>query len=148
MKKYQVMIDEEVSSQTFTFDEMLELGLLDDFDENIRIKLIEESVWQVAREYPFHVSEAGTLVSNFVVNCDGSVTRKNCNTNNREYTIDEFGQIRRRNDTQVKASPNSNNTTGSVSSRNNNSSSNDNGYSGCIWAIIVAVGIIVLIAIL
>ena len=96
MKKYQVMIEGEIASQTFTLDEMLELGLLDDYDENIKIKLYEEFVWQVARDYPFHISEADSLNSNFVVNNDGTVTRKKSNKNGGGYTIDEYGQIKRR----------------------------------------------------
>ena len=45
MKKYQVMIEGEIASQTFTLDEMLELGLLDDYDENIKVKVSGESFW-------------------------------------------------------------------------------------------------------
>lgn len=45
MKKYQVMIEGEIASQTFTLDEMLELGLLDDYNEKIKVKVWGESVW-------------------------------------------------------------------------------------------------------
>ena len=146
MKKYQVKIDGEVASQTYTLDEMLELGLLDDYDENIKIKLFEESVWQVARDYPFHISEANSSGSNFVVNNDGTVTRKNSNKNNGGYTIDEYGQIKRRgNSTQDESSTDTNNTTVSRTSQSNTI---DDDNSGCIWAVIIAIGIIVLAAIL
>lgn len=146
MKKYQVMIDGEVASQTYTLDEMLELGLLDDYDENIKIKLIKESVWQVARDYPFHISEANSSGSSFVVNNDGTVTRKKSNKNNGEYTIDEYGQIKRRgNRTQVESSTGTNNTI--VSGTTQSNTSNDDN-SGCIWAVIIAIGIMVLVAIL
>ncbi len=146
MKKYQVMIEGEIASQTFTLDEMLELGLLDDYDENIKIKLYEEFVWQVARDYPFHISEANSSGSSFVVNNDGTVTRKKNNKNNRGYTIDEYGQIKRRgNSTQVESSTDTNNTTVSGTSQSNTSG---NDKSGCIWAVIIAIGIMVLAAIL
>lgn len=146
MKKYQVMIDGEVASQTYTLDEMLELGLLDDYDENIKIKLYEEFVWQVARDYPFHISEANSSGSSFVVNNDGSVTRKKNNKNNGGYTIDEYGQIKRSgNRTQVESSTGTYNTTVSGTSQSN-TSGDDN--SGCIWAVIIAIGIMVLAAIL
>ncbi len=146
MKKYQVMIDGEVASQTYTLDEMLELGLLDDYDENIKIKLFEESVWQVAREYPFHISEADSSSSGFVVNNDGTVTRKKINKNSGRYTIDEYGQIKRRgNRTQVESSTSTNSTT--VSGTTQSNTSNDDN-SGCIWAVIIAIGTMVLVAIL
>lgn len=149
MKKYQVMIEGEIASQTFTLDEMLELGLLDDYDENIKVKVSGESLWQVAREYPFHISEADSTSPSFVVNNDGTVTRKKANKNSGGYTIDEYGQIKRRGySTQVESSSNTNNTTVSDSSQSNNSSSSDDDNSGCIWAVIIAIGIIALIAIL
>lgn len=47
MKKYQVIIDGEISEQTFILDEMLELNLSDDYDENIKVKIYEKSFWQV-----------------------------------------------------------------------------------------------------
>ena len=149
MKKYQVMIEGEIASQTFTLDEMLELGLLDDYDEKIKVKVWGESVWQVARDYPFHISEAASLNSNFVVNNDGTVTRKKSNKNGGGYTIDEYGQIKRReNCTQAESSSDTNSTTVSGTSQSNNSSSSDDDNSGCVWAVIIAIGIIVLAAIL
>ena len=151
MKKYQVMIEGEIASQTFTLDEMLELGLLDDYDENIKVKVSGESVWQVARDYPFHISEADSLNSNFVVNNDGTVTRNKSNKNKISggYTIDEYGQIKRRgNCTQVESSSDTNNTTTSGTSQSNNSPSSDDDNNGCVWAVIIAIGIMVIAAIL
>lgn len=149
MKKYQVMIEGEIASQTFTLDEMLELGLLDDYDENIKVKVSGESLWQVAREYPFHISETDSTSSGFVVNNDGTVTRKKTNKNSGGYTIDEYGQIKRRgNHIQVELSSDTNNITVSGNSQSNNSPSSDDDNNGCIWAVIIAIGIIALIAIL
>lgn len=148
MKRYQVMIDGTVSSQTFTLDEMLELGLLDDYDENIKVKVFEESTWQVARDYPFHISEADSSNSNFVVNKDGTVTRMKSNKNKRGYTIDEYGQIKRKgNSTQVESSSNTHNTTSTGTTQSSSSSSNGDDNSGCAWAVIIAIGIILLAAI-
>lgn len=149
MKKYQVMIEGEIASQTFTLDEMLELGLLDDYDENIKVKVSGESFWQVAREYPFHISEADSTSPGFVVNNDGTVTRKKTNKNSGGYTIDEYGQIKRRGDhTQIDSSSETNHTTVSGISQSSNSSSSDDDNNGCIWAVIIAIGIMALIAIL
>lgn len=93
--KYQVKIDEEVSSKLFTLDEMLELGLLDEYDEQIMVKGSGESVWRIAREYPFHLSETASTNSTFVYNDDGTVTRKKRNKD-VGYVIDEYGQVIRR----------------------------------------------------
>ena len=104
MKKYQVMIDDAVSSQSFSLDELLEAGLLDDYDVNIKVRANNETTWQIAREYPFHLSESNTTSSSdYIVNEDGTVTRKkkkNSSGGNsaiptplRGYRIDEYGQV-------------------------------------------------------
>lgn len=104
MRRYQVMIDDAVSSQSFSLDELLEAGLLDDYDVNIKVRATNETAWQIAREYPFHLSESNTINSNdYVVNEDGTVTRKkkkNSEGGNtitpstpRGYRIDEYGQV-------------------------------------------------------
>lgn len=58
MPRYYVMIDGIASSQSFSLDELLNEGYLDDYDENIKIRSIDDSRWYVAREYPFHTSPA------------------------------------------------------------------------------------------
>lgn len=103
MRKYQVMIDDTVSSQSFSLDELLEAGLLDDYDVNIKVRATNETTWQIAREYPFYLHESNTTSNNdFVVNPDGTVTRKKKNscggnittpTTPRGYRIDEYGQV-------------------------------------------------------
>ena len=71
------MIDDTVSSQSFSLDELLEAGLLDDYDVNIKVRATNETTWQIAREYPFHLSESSAISNNdYVVNEDGTVTRK------------------------------------------------------------------------
>lgn len=104
MKRYQVMIDDAVSSQSFSLDELLAAGLLDDYDVNIMVRATSEITWQIAREYPFHLSESNTISnSDYVVNEDGTVTRKKkkssgrgystATTTPRGYRIDEYGQV-------------------------------------------------------
>lgn len=131
MKHYFVMIDNDVSSKTFTFDELINYGLLDDYDEHIKVKATDESMWQVAREYPFHISEMAN--PNFVVNEDGTVTRKKSTDSRRCEQLSELNQ---------KTGNGSSQTTNSSSSPN---SKNDN---GCIWAILIAIGIAILSAII
>lgn len=117
--KYQVKIDEEVSSKLFSLDEMLELGLLDDYDEHIMVKGSGESVWRIAREYPFHLSETVPTDTTFIYNDDGTVTRKKSKKNKDVgYIIDEYGQvIRRTGGTQFKLSTESLNFTNDSSSQ-------------------------------
>lgn len=104
MRKYQVMIDDTVSSQSFSLDELLEAGLLDDYDVNIKVRATNETTWQIAREYPFHLSESSAISNNdYVVNEDGTVTRKKKKSSggsstttpstSRGYRIDEYGQV-------------------------------------------------------
>lgn len=102
MKKYQVMIDDAVSSQSFSLDELLEAGLLDAYDVNIKVRATNETTWQIAREYPFHLSESNAISNNdYVVNEDGTVTRKKKSSRKdvtplatpRGYRIDDYGQV-------------------------------------------------------
>lgn len=76
MKKYQVMIDDVIFSQSFTLDELLDAGLLDDYDVNIKVRAPNETTWQVAREYPF--------------NLNGNSSPNSPLRGNR---IDEYGQV-------------------------------------------------------
>lgn len=98
------MIDDTVSSQSFSLDELLEAGLLDDYDVNIKVRATNETTWQIAREYPFHLSESSTISNDdYVVNEDGTVTRKKKKNSGgsgtaspstpRGYRIDEYGQV-------------------------------------------------------
>jgi len=107
--KYQVKIDEEVLPNLLSLDEMLESGLLDDYDEHIMVKGSEESVWHIAQEYPFHLSEATS-----------SVNKKEPKRNkDMRYIIDEYGQvIRNSGGTQLEVSTESLYYTDDSSSRN------------------------------
>lgn len=92
MNSYQVKIDEEELPNSFTFDELIENGLLDERDEHIKIKLIEETEWVIARDYPFSLSEKSSS-DNYRLNEDGSVTRNVSSMAN--YSLNEDGSINR-----------------------------------------------------
>ena len=66
MKKYLVKIEESVLPQSYTFDQLIDAGLLDNVDDKIKVKLEGDSVWIIARDYPF--SDESTLKS-WAVNC-------------------------------------------------------------------------------
>ena len=51
--KYQVKIDDSVMPELYTFDQLIDEGLLDEVDEKIKVRLNGEDVWQTARSYPF-----------------------------------------------------------------------------------------------
>ena len=89
------MIDDMVSSASFTLDELLNMGFLDDYDEQIKVRATGETSWTIAREYPFHISEVSST-EDVVLNEDGTITRTNV-SDKTKFTIDEFGQVIRRN---------------------------------------------------
>lgn len=96
MIRYQVKIEGDTSSQSYTLDELLEVGLLDDYDDKILVRAVGEEKWQVALNYPFYISEQSSNINGFYVNKDGTVTRyKSSSASSQGYKIDKFGQIRR-----------------------------------------------------
>lgn len=104
MNSYQVKIDEEQLPNSYTFDELIENGLLDERDEHIKIKLIGETNWVIARDYPFSTSEK--ISDNFRLNDDGSVTR---NANDMaNYSLNEDGSINRSGNYPRQRKPDSN----------------------------------------
>lgn len=64
INKYQVKIDDEILPKLLSFDEMIEAGLLDDFDENIKIRQSGEDEWVIARDYPFAQVESDVETNN------------------------------------------------------------------------------------
>lgn len=53
MKKYLVKIEDSILPQSYTFDQLIDAGLLDNVDDKIKVKLEGDSVWITARDYPF-----------------------------------------------------------------------------------------------
>ena len=51
--RYQVKIDESILPELYSFDQLINAGLLDDYDENIKIRLVGDTAWITARSYPF-----------------------------------------------------------------------------------------------
>jgi hypothetical protein len=72
MNRYVVKIDDTILPDSYTLDELLANGLLDQRDEHIQIKMVEEDNWVVARDYSFSNAEANT---NGTVNADGTINR-------------------------------------------------------------------------
>ena len=51
--KYQVKIEESILPQLYTFDQLIDAGLLDEVDEKIKVRLNGDSTWVTARSFPF-----------------------------------------------------------------------------------------------
>ena len=64
MNRYHVKIDDSVLPETYSFDELIENGLLDERDEHIQVKLIEEREWVVAERVAFPKRTKDRLCSN------------------------------------------------------------------------------------
>ena len=134
MKYYLVMIDDDVSSKTFTFDELLDDGILDNYDEHIKVKATEDTLWYVARDYPFYISEAAN--PNYVVNDDGTVTR-----------IKKTDPIRPENSSASSHNTDNRSSHSNSVSTSNSSSPKSEDSNGCLWAVIIGIGIIILASI-
>ena len=74
MSKYQVCIEGTEFDQEYTLDELLDLGLLDEYDSNIQVRAVDETQWVIARDYPYAQKEKKKSAG-FTINEDGSVTR-------------------------------------------------------------------------
>lgn len=51
--KYQLKIENMVLPKLYSFDQLINEGILDDVDENIKIRLVGDKAWITARSYPF-----------------------------------------------------------------------------------------------
>lgn len=101
--KYHVKIDNTELPNVFTLDELLENGLLDDYDVNILVKQDSDQDWIIARDYPFSQTESEGV---YTINEDGSVTRNV--TNMANYSLNEDGSINRSGNYHRPRKPDSN----------------------------------------
>ena len=51
--KYQVKIEESILPELYTFDQLIDAGLLDEVDEKIKVRLNGDLTWVTARSFPF-----------------------------------------------------------------------------------------------
>lgn len=103
MAKYRVKIDDSISNDLYTLDELLEEGFLDSYDKEIKIKQDSDQDWVVARDYPFSQTESDGV---YTINEDGSVTRNV--TNMANYSLNEDGSINRSGNYHRPRKPDSN----------------------------------------
>ncbi len=85
MNKYQVKIKEYVVPGSFTYDELLANGFLNKSDDQILIKMVEESEWRIAHEYPFPPFE--TQSGSSFKNIDSRASRNNLENMSDSYSV-------------------------------------------------------------
>lgn len=89
MKKYLVKIEESVLPQSYTFDQLIDAGLLDNVDDKIKVKLEGDSVWITARDYPFSDVEKSEENDSPAAHRAQRNTPQQITTNARQYNTEE-----------------------------------------------------------
>ena len=95
--KYLIKIEDSILPQSFTFDQLIDAGLLDNVDEKIKVKLESDSVWITARNYPF--SEVENKVQNEAIVAHGE---SHSLTQQVRPTVSQSNRIRTSNATQQR----------------------------------------------
>lgn len=90
-RRYLVKIENTILPESYSFDQLIDKGLLDNIDENIKVKLEGDSVWITARNYPF------SDVENVEDNISDTTNSRQCTS---PHSISHFGGQQRISDTQ------------------------------------------------
>lgn len=154
MNRYQICIDGEQSVDSYTYQELVNMGLFELDVDGIEVKNIAEANFTPLRTYHFTERKI-TNNSSLYVDEYGQIHRRNDNNKGRKTAyVDEYGQIVRPNGSSNSTSnttstSNVNNTSSSSTTNTNNSSSNDDGE--LFWRIVgsivvVAIGLWILFA--
>jgi hypothetical protein len=140
MNRYYVRIDGQESPDSYSYEELKEMGVLD-FDD-IGIRKTNESTWCTAKYYIFPEIQSATGYS---VDDYGQIVVKDTSATT-DYTVDQYGQLVRHGD--PNSSSLSNTTTSTSSSTTSSSySSGSNTYGGGIeWGkILLSIGVVGLV---
>lgn len=107
---------------SFTLDELLSNGLLDERDELIQVRIEGDSKWVIAQDYPYHTTET-------------------------PFFIDEFGQVRRNEISTEKSSEEKHTINNNQIEENfaENPSSSNSGNWGCAWILIITLGLALIV---
>lgn len=154
MCKYEIRIDGAEFEQSFTLDELLEAGFLDDYDPLIEVRAKGEAAWVIARNYPYHTKENQNKPA-FIVNEDGSITRqttqpkktkKSQSSTNSNFMVNEDGTVTRRNAPPTTSTSSSSSSSSSSRPSYGTSSNNDwtDGFWGWVVAGVIAIGLALL----
>lgn len=153
MNRYHIRIDGEQSTDSYTYQELVDMGLFDlgaDGINGIEVKKVTKSNFIPLRSYCF--PEKKDESNSYYVDEYGQIHRnKTTEDNGKNAYVDEYGQIVRSNTNTSSSSTtfstsNSNNTT---SSTNSNYSSSGDGWA-TFWKIIgsiIVIGLVIAIAV-
>lgn len=151
MNRYNIRIDGEVMPDSYTYEELLLNDILD-FDD-IEVKQVTKSNWTNIKAFYFpeeHTEEAHAE-SAYTVDENGQIHFNKPQENKKkekEYVIDEFGQVVSRNNLAGSNSSSSNSRDTSTASSTNTSTSSNSGDNSTGWKIfftIVAIIIFIVI---
>ena len=150
MNQYHIRIDGEQSTDSYTYQELVDMGLFEldaDSLNGIEVKKITKPNFTPLKSYCF--PERQSNESSYYVDEYGQIHRRNSsqsNDHNGAY-VDEFGQIVRPNNSGSDSSTNSSSTNTNTSSTGSTYSSNDDGWD-TFWRVvgtIVVIGIVIAI---
>lgn len=153
MNQYHIRIDGEQSTNSYTYQELVDMGLFEldaDSLNGIEIKKTTKSNFTPLKSYCF--PERQSNENSYYVDEYGQIHRRNIsprNNHNGSY-VDEFGQIVRPNSSSSTSSNNSSNSTNSSSSNSNNTASGEGWkifFKVLGTIIVLAIGISIAIAI-
>lgn len=146
MNQYHIRIDGEQSTDSYTYQELVDMGLFEldtDSLNGIEVKKITKPNFTPLKSYCF--PERQSNESSYYVDEYGQIHRRDAsqsNEHNGAY-VDEFGQIVRPNSQSRSSSSSSSSTSTNSSSTSSSGSTDDDGWT-TFWQII---GTIIVVAI-
>lgn len=146
MNRYHIRIDGEQSTSSYTYQELVDMGLFDlgaDGINGIEVKKVTKPNFTPLSSYcfPEKQDESGS----YYVDEYGQIHRSSTTVNNNQRAyVDEYGQIVRPNTNRSSSSSSTSNSRNTTSSTSSNYSSSSNGW-GTFWKIIGSIMIIVLV---
>lgn len=150
MNQYHIRIDGEQSTDSYTYQELVEMGIFDldnDSLNGIEVKKTTKANFTPLKSYCF--LERQSSDSSYYVDEYGQIHRErpSQNSSNNGAYVDEYGQIVRPNNSGSDSSTNSSSTNTNTSSTGSTYSSNDDGWD-TFWRVvgsIVVIGIVIAI---
>lgn len=151
MNQYHIRIDGEQSTDSFTYQELVDMGLFElnaDSLNGIEVKKTTKQNFIPLKSYCF--PERQSNESSYYVDEYGQMHRKNAsqsNNHNGAY-VDEFGQIVRPNSPNCSSSSSTSTSPSSSSSSTSNYSSGSDGWT-TFWRIIgtiIVIGLVIAIS--
>ena len=150
MNQYHIRIDGEQTPDSYTYQELVEMGIFDldnDSLNGIEVKKTTKANFTPLKSYCFPERQSSN--SSYYVDEYGQIHRErpSQNSSNNGAYVDEYGQIVRPNNSGNDSSTNTSSTNTNTSSTGSTYSSNDDGWD-TFWRVvgtIVVIGIVIAI---